>query len=61
MTDDLKLREEQKREAAWAPRQRWLAIQATITWAGKQPIVRRNTKARCLELERKKFQALLGD
>ena len=61
MTDDLKLREEQKREAAWDPLQRWLAIQATITWAENQPTVRRNTKERCLELERKKLQALLGD
>ena len=61
MTDDLKRREEQKREAAWDPLQRWLAIQATITWAESQVTVRRNTKQKCLELERRKLSQLRGE
>lgn len=56
MADDIKLREELKREEAWDPVQRWITIQATITWAESQLTVRRNTKERCLELERKKLQ-----
>ena len=33
MREDLKQREEQKRDAAYDPVQRWKHIQATITWA----------------------------
>ncbi len=54
--DDLKRCEEQKREAAWDPAERWRVIQATITWAESQATVRRNTPARCLELEGTKLR-----
>lgn len=47
--------EHQKREAAWDPLKRWLAIQETITWAEGQATVQRNTKQKCLELERRKL------
>jgi hypothetical protein len=53
--DDLKRREEAKREAHWDPLQRWLAIQDMLTWAEAQATVRRNTPARCLELQRAKL------
>jgi hypothetical protein len=56
--DDLKRREEAKREAAWNPAERWRVLQETITWAESQLTVRRNTPARCLELERAKLARL---
>lgn len=59
--DDLKRREEEKREAAWDPVQRWQALQNAITWAESQATVRRNTPARCIELERAKLAWLRGD
>jgi hypothetical protein len=55
---DLKRREEAKREAAWDPAERWRVLQETITWAESQATVRRNTPARCLELERAKLARL---
>ena len=55
MDDDLKRREEQKREAMWDPAQRWHVLQETITWAQSQAAVRRNTPQRCLELQRQKL------
>jgi hypothetical protein len=54
--DDLKAREEQKRDAAWDPVERWRAIQAAIAWAESQLAVPRNSPARCLELERAKLR-----
>jgi len=56
--DDLKRREEEKRERAWDPLQRWRVLQETIAWAESQATVRRNTPARCLELERVKLARL---
>ena len=53
--DELKRREEQKREACWDAAQRWRILQETITWAEAQATVRRNTPARCLELQRAKL------
>ena len=53
--DELKRREEQKRERHWDPVERWLVLQETITWAESQATVRRNTPARCLELQRAKL------
>ncbi len=53
--DALKRREEEKRERHWDPLQRWLVLQETITWAESQATVRRNTPARCLELQRAKL------
>jgi hypothetical protein len=55
---ELLRREEAKREACWDPAQQWRVIQETITWAESQATVRRNTPARCLELERAKLAAL---
>ena len=52
--DDLKRSEEQKREAHWDPAERWRVLQATITWAESQATVRRNTRQRCLELQKAK-------
>jgi hypothetical protein len=42
--DNVKKAEEQKREAAYDPLQRWLHIQDTITWAeaNMPPHLRRN-------------------
>jgi hypothetical protein len=56
--DDLKRREEQKRDAHWDAAERWHVLQETITWAEAQATVRRNTPARCLELERAKLASL---
>jgi len=50
--DDLKHREEQKREANWDPAERWRVLQATIAWVESLPSVQRNTPAKCLELQR---------
>jgi hypothetical protein len=55
--DELKRREEAKREAHWDPAERWRVLQDTITWAEQQATVRRNTPARCLELQAKKLAA----
>lgn len=44
--------EESRREAAWPPRDRWLALQRTMGWAAAQHTVRRNTPGACLERER---------
>jgi hypothetical protein len=57
---DLKAREEKKRDAAWDPAQRWRALQEMIAWAESQATVRRNTPARCIELERAKLARLEG-
>jgi hypothetical protein len=56
--DELKRREEEKREKCWDPLQRWLVIQEMITWAESLPTVRRNTPARCLELQTRLAAAL---
>lgn len=53
--DDLKHLEEQKREACWSAAERWRALQNTIAWAEAQATVRRNTRERCLELQREKL------
>jgi hypothetical protein len=50
--------EERKREAHWDPAQHWLAIQEMIVWAEAQLPVRRNTRERCLELQRVKLQRM---
>jgi len=55
--DDLKRAEEQKREALWDPAERWRVLQAMITWAEAQATVGRNTKRRCLELQRAKLDS----
>lgn len=55
LPDDLKRREEQKRERCWNPQERWRVIQEMIAWADVQATVRRNTPQRCLELERVKL------
>ena len=52
--DELLRSEERKRQAHWDPAERWRVIQAMIAWADAQATVRRNTPARCLELQREK-------
>jgi hypothetical protein len=49
--DDLKRREEAKREANWDARERWRVIQETMTWAAQQ--IGRNTPAACKAKERR--------
>jgi hypothetical protein len=56
--DDLKRREEAKREACWDPAERWRVLQETITWAEAQLQVRRNTPQRCLQLQAAKLALL---
>ena len=58
--DDLKRREEQKREAAWDPAQRWRVIQETIAWADSQQPVPRNSKSSCLARQRRFVAGLLA-
>jgi hypothetical protein len=55
---DLKRREEAKRDAHWNAAERWRVIQETIAWADAQAPVPRNSKARCLELQRIKLAAM---
>jgi len=57
-TDDLKRREEEKRERCWDPAERWRVLQETIAWADAQAAVSRNTPTRCLELQRAKLERL---
>lgn len=56
-SDELLRSEQRKREAHWDPAERWRVIQEMITWADAQTTVRRNTPARCLELQRAKDRA----
>lgn len=53
--DSLKTREERKRERNWNPVIGWQVIQDTITWAERQPVVRRRhtASARLREQQRK--------
>jgi hypothetical protein len=57
--DDLKAREEVKRERAWNPVKRWRVLQQTIAWVDSQQKVPRNSPAGCLAEERRK-QVRLG-
>ena len=50
---DVKQREEAKRERCYNPLQRWTAILAAIRFADAQQPISRNSKTRCLELQRK--------
>lgn len=50
---ELAAAEHARREAAWDPLARWLALQRTIGWAAAQATVRRNTPAACLASERR--------
>lgn len=54
-SDELKRREEEKREACWDPAERWRVLQETITWAESQATVQRNTPAQCLKRQRAKL------
>ncbi len=53
---ELKAREERKRERCWDPVRRWQVIQETITWAEAQAAVPRNSRQKCLELQRKHIE-----
>ena len=55
--NELKQSEERKREAHWDPAERWRVIQEMIAWADSQATVGRNTRERCLELQRAKRQS----
>ena len=57
---ELPRREKEKRERCWDPAERWQVIQEMITWAESLPTVRRNTPARCLEIERVLLARLEG-
>jgi len=52
--ESIKQREERKRELDWNPAERWRLIQEMIAWADAQAAVPRNSRARCLELQRAK-------
>ncbi len=56
MTDDLKQREEAKRDRCWDPRDRWRMIEETIEWVDSQQPVPRNSRPGCLANQ----QRLLG-
>lgn len=56
---ELAATEHARREAAWDPLTRWLAMQHTIGWAAAQVTVRRNTPAACLARERWLLQSAL--
>ena len=53
--DDLKRREELKREAHCDPLWRWQHLQEMITWIASFPSVQRNTRAKCLQLQDEKL------
>jgi hypothetical protein len=55
---DLKRYEEEKRERHWDPAVRWRVIQEMIAWADSQATGGRNTRQRCLELQREKDRLL---
>jgi hypothetical protein len=55
--DDLKHREEAKRDAHWNAAERWRIIQEAIAWAEAQAPVPHNSMARCLELQRARIAA----
>ncbi len=50
---DVKQYEEAKRERCYNALQRWTAILAVIRFADAQQPISRNSKTRCLELQRK--------
>jgi hypothetical protein len=54
--DDLKQREEEKREACWDLAERWRVLQETIAWVDAQAPVSRNSREKCLELQAKHRQ-----
>lgn len=60
---DLKRYEEEKRERHWDPAVRWRVIQEMIAWADSQATGGRNTRERCLQLQREKdrFLATRGE
>ena len=53
MREELKAREEERRERHWDPRARWKALQDTITWADAQVTCGRNSMAGQLESQAK--------
>ena len=55
VNNDLKRREEAKRDAHCNPIKRWRLIQETIAWADAQAPVPRNSKTRCLELQKARY------
>jgi hypothetical protein len=60
---DEKRYEEENRERHWDPAVRWRVIQEMIAWADSQATGGRNTRERCLQLQREKdrFRAERGE
>ncbi|HBA84312.1 MAG TPA: hypothetical protein DCZ95_09490 [Verrucomicrobia bacterium] len=59
--DDLKRFEEEKRERHWDPKERWLVIQETITWAEAQLPEPRNSRQACLEKQARILKSMALD
>mgnify|MGYP001002758146 CR=1 FL=1 len=53
--NDLKEKEELKRERHLTPLEKWRLILQSLRWAEAQATVRRNTPARCLEEQARKL------
>ena len=45
--------EERRRDACWAPAERWRNILETISWADAQQEFPRNSKTACLDRQRR--------
>ena len=54
--NDLKRREELKRERNWNAQMRWKVLQDTLTWADAQANVQHNTPTRRLEEQARKIR-----
>jgi len=48
MSEDLKTREERKRDRCWDPGERWRVIEQTIAWVDSQQRMPRNSRQACL-------------
>jgi hypothetical protein len=55
MNNDLKQREDEKRERCWDPREQWRVLQETIAWIDSQQRVPRNSPAGCKAAERRRM------
>ena len=58
--DDLKRREERKREAATDPVARWQAVQEFMAWAASQSSAPKMTPAACKAKERRLLAGMAG-
>ena len=60
LDDDLKRREEAKREAATDPVARWQAVQEFMAWAASQSTAPKMTPAACKAKERRLLAGMAG-